>query len=194
MRLLSVLLFLAAFQESETAATSKVSEAPLPPGALRVLEKNTIAQTATLLQALYKDAKLRGQEVLLWPGDYSGEKGAALRKEAVKLLEKAGYVCREEASDQKIEDREVLVCSAIRQNRRVLGVWVGSAEAALLAWAEDAAGTVGEAVFQNVVYRVPKGWKAEAAADAVTLTPNDLAPEEKLFVLILPGRDFKGDL
>jgi hypothetical protein len=195
MRTLSLLALLLCPQDTESAATSKATEAALPPGALRFLQKDTVEQSAALLKALYKDFTLKNIEVLIWPGDYSGGKGAALRRQTDGLLEKAGYVCKESINDQKIEGREGFVCSAVKPDRRVFGMWISSAEAAMLIWGEDASGSGGgEAVFENVIYATPKGWTVAAAASGVTLTPPDLLPDEKLFVLILPGREFKGDL
>jgi hypothetical protein len=183
-------------QDSESAAASKVSEAPLPAGAVRALDKDGVEQMTTILKAMVKDVPLSGIEVLMWAGDYMGDKGAALRKEAGKLLEKAGYECKQAASEQKVEEREIFLCSAIRPNRRIYGVWIASKDAAVLTWGLSDAPAAGgaETAFGNVIYAVPKGWKAEVAADSVTLTPNDLLPEEKLFLLILPGKEFKGDL
>jgi hypothetical protein len=186
------LLCLLSVQDSESAATSKVSEAPLPAGALRALDKDGVEQMTTILKAMVKDVPLSGIEVLMWAGDYMGDKGAALRKEAGKLLEKAGYECKQAASEQKVEDREIFVCSAIKPNRRIYGVWIASKEAAVLTWGLSEAAA--ETAFGNVLYAVPKGWKAEVSAEAVTLTPSDLLPEEKLFMLVLAGKEFKGDL
>lgn len=181
-------------QDSEFAPTSKVTGSALPAGALRALDAAMIRQIGGMLAALYKDVKLEGIEVLLWQGEYLGEKGAGLRKKAAGLLEKDGFTCAEEASPQKIEGREVFVCSATKAGRRVLGMWIGSAEAAMLAWARSPAAAEGETSFGNVIYAAPKGWKVETAADGVTLTPTDLLPEEKLFVLILPGKEAQGTL
>lgn len=196
MRILSLLVFLGflSAQDSEPASASKVTEAPLPAGALRALEKGGIEQMSAILKALYKDVALSGIEVLLWNGDYTGDKGTALRREAGTLLEKAGYEWKQAPGEQKIEDRELFLCSAIRKDRRVFGVWIASKDAGVLTWGSSEAAGGGESVFGNVVYTVPKGWKAEVAADGVTLTPTDLHPDEKLFVLILPGKEFNGDL
>jgi len=181
-------------QDSETAATSKVAEAPLPPGALRVLQKESVEQMAALVKGIYKDMPVGAIEVLLWPGDYLGDNGATLRQEAGKLLEKAGYECKQAPSEQKVEDRDVFVCSATRKDRRILGLWIASKEGALLLWGTTEAPVAAETSFGNVIYSVPKGWTSAAAADGVTLSPADLLPEEKLFVLILPGKEFAGDL
>jgi len=195
-RILHVLALLALgmLQESEPAATSKLAEAPLPPGAVRVLEKESAGQMAGLLKGIYTDVPFGPIEVLLWPGDHLGDKGAALRREAGKLLEKEGYECKQAASDKKLEDRDVFICSATRKTRRILGVWIASKEGALLVWGAAEAPVDAGSEFGNVIYSVPKGWKADVAADSVTLTPSDLLPEEKLFVLILPGKEFVGDL
>jgi hypothetical protein len=181
-------------QDAEQAAASKLTGAALPDGAFRLLDKDTIEKTSALLKALYKDVGLVRIEVLLWAGDYTGEKGAALRQQAGKVLEKEGFAWKEALSDQKIEGREVVLSSATRPKRRCLGLWLSSAEGAMLAWGEDAAADAPEAVFGNVIYTPPKGWAVQAAADGITLTPPDLLPEEKLFLLILPGLEFKGSL
>jgi hypothetical protein len=196
MRMIHVLaaLVLIAPQGTETAAASKATASPLPAGASRLLEKAAMKQLSTLLKSVYKDFPLEGIEALFWTGDYSGGKGEALRRETGKLLTKDGYEWKEAADDLQLQGREVFVCSAIRKELRVYGLWVLSNEGALLAWGRSGAPVPAGSEFGNVIYAVPKGWKADVAADSVTLTPTDLLPEEKLFVLLLSGREFKGDL
>ena len=193
MRMVHVLLLLAGVfrQDSEPAAESRVAAAAVPPGAVRVIDKGSVEQMTALLQGAYEGIPVGGVEVLMWPGDHLGDKGAALRQDLGKLLEKAGYEVKQAASDRKLEGREVFVASAIRKGRRIVGVWILAKEAAALIWGTAEAAE--EKVFGNVVYSVPKGWK-ETVTDTVTLIPNDLLPEEKLFVLILPGKEFKGEL
>lgn len=194
MRIVHVLLLLAGMvrQDSEPAAESRVTGAAVPSGAVRVIDKGSVEQMAVLLQTVYEGTPLKGVEVLMWPGDALGEKGAALRKDLGGLLEKAGFEVRQAASDRKLEGREVFVASAVKNGRRVVGVWIFAKEAAALIWGTaEAAGE--EKVFGNLIYSVPKGWK-ETVGDAVTLTPDDLLPQEKLFVLLLPGKEFKGEL
>src|SRR6185503_16178929 len=190
MRMLYVLALLAGAlpQDSEPAPKSRLAEAPLPSGAHRVLEKESADQMAALLKAIYPTPPLSSIEVLLWPGDYLGDKGAALRKEAGTLLEKEGYECKQAPSEKKVEDRDIFVCSASRKNRRLLGVWIGSKEGALLAWGAAETAAAAESAFGNVIYSVPKGWTSEAGTDGVTISPANLLPEEKLFLLVLPGK------
>lgn len=184
MKTAALALLLLLPQDSEPAPASKATGSALPPAALRALDPDAVQQTSALVRSIYKDVKLEGIEVLLWPGDFLGEKGAALRKKTVGLLEKDGYRCAEETSPQKIEGREVFLCSATKSDRRVYGLWIHSGEAAVLAWGRNP--LAAETVFGNVIYEVPKGWTAQTG-DAVTLTPGDLLPEEKLFALILPA-------
>jgi len=193
MRMAHVLLLLAGVfgQDSEPAAESRVAACAVPSGAVRAIDKGSVEQMTALLQGVYEGTPVGGVEVLMWPGDHLGDKGAALRQDLGKLLEKAGYEVRQAASDRKLEGREVFVASATRKGRRIVGVWILAKEAAALIWGTAEAAP--EKVFGNVVYSLPKGWK-ETVTDAVTLIPNDLVPEEKLFVLILPGKEFKGDL
>src|SRR5207302_4276280 len=113
------------------------------------------------------DARLGGSEVLLWPGHYAGDAGAALRRAARKAIEKKGFAYKEASADQKVNGNDVYLCSATSTERRVLGMWVASDEGAVLVWAEDRAASqkvadgpvkaVGEAAFGNVVYAAPKG-------------------------------------
>jgi hypothetical protein len=190
MRIIHVLLLLAGVlrQDSEPAAESRVSGAAVPSGAIRVIDKGSVEQMTTLLQGASEGTPIKDVEVLMWPGDSLGDKGAALRKDLGGRLEKAGYEVRQAASDRKLADREVFVASAVGKGRRIVGVWIFAKEAAALIW-----GTAEEKNFGNVIYTAPKGWK-ETVSDAVTLTPDDLLPQEKLFVLILAGKEFKGEL
>jgi hypothetical protein len=191
MRIVHVLLLLAGVlrQDSEPAPESRVAGAAVPAGAVRVIDKSSVDQMTVLLQAVTEGTSIKGVEVLMWPGDSLGDKGAALRKNLAGLLEKAGYEVRQETSDRKLPDREVFVAAAVGKGRRIVGVWIFAKEAAALIW-----GTAEEKSFGNVIYAAPKGWKETVADDAVTLTPDDLLPQEKLFVLILPGKELKGEL
>lgn len=179
-------------QDAESAPSSKLTGAALPAGALRLVDKEAIEKTAALLKVFYKDAGLARVEVLLWAGDFTGEKGAALRKQMGQAHEKEGFAWKDAFSDQKFEGQDVVLSSATRPKRRCLGMWIASAEGAILVWGEEPA--TPETAFENVIYAPPKGWKVQTAADGVTLIPHDLLPEEKLFVLILPGREFQGSL
>ncbi len=190
-------------QDSEPAATSKITETalPPPPGALRALGKETLQQTSTLLKAVYKDNPLGAIEVLLWVGDYSGEQPKGLRQDLTKLLQKAGYAYKEALSDQKIPDREAMLCSATRETVRVFGLWIFSKDAAMLIWGAESAPAAApaeakgaEETFENIIYTVPKNWTATVAPDGVTFVPTDLFPPEKLSVLILRGKAFSGNL
>jgi len=194
MRIVHALILLAGVlgQESEPAAESRVAGASVPAGAVRVIDKSSVDQMAVLLQTVYEGTSIKGVEVLMWPGDSLGAKGAALRKDLAGLLEKAGYEVRQETSDRKLPDREVFVAAAVGKGRRIVGVWIFAKEGAALVWG-TAEAAAEEKTFGNVLYLPPKAWK-ETVSDVVTLTPDDLLSQEKLFVLILPGKEFKGEL
>lgn len=177
----------------EKAASSCLTGAALPEGARRLLEKNAVERTSAIVKAVYADVRFDAIETLSWEGDRSGDKGAALRRTLAQSLAKAGFSYTDAAPAQKIEGLErsdVLLCAALRGDRRTTGIWICSAEGAVLIWGVGPA----EAAFENVLYTAPPGWRTATAADGVTLTPGDLLPEESLSVFILPGRDFKGDL
>lgn len=188
MRLLIIALLVAfsPAQDTEDAATSKVTGAALPKGATRILAKEAAEQAASMLTSAYSKFRFGEIETVYWEGDYAGEKGAALRRAVVQELEKAGHTCKEEAT--KIDGRDVVLCAVVRDQRRVLGLWICSSEVAMLIWGEE----INE--FQNVIYSIPPGWTATVSEDAVTLAPGDLLAEERLSVLILSGREFKDDL
>ncbi len=181
-----------AAQDTEKAATSTVTGAALPEKAERRVDKSSLAEAPEFLKLVYADVRFGAVEYLQWAGDHTGDKGAALRRQAAQALEKAGFEYKETLCDQPIKGLEghvVHFCGVTSARKRVLGVWISSGQAAFLIWGEEG----GEAAFNNVVYTPPPGWKVEASADAVTLAPGDLLAEEKLSVSILAGREFKGD-
>ncbi len=194
--LLAALFLLPASQAAEPAPASTLTGASLPAGAFRLLDKDQIEKSSGILKVFSKNAEVRKVEVLLWAGDYGGDKGGTLRAEMGKALEKAGYVWKDAKSKEKFEGNDVFLSSAIKAGQRCLAVWLASAEGALLVWGElPAAPVLAEAVFENVLHTTPQGWKVQAAnAGGVTFVPVDPLPEEKLFLLILPGRDFSGSL
>jgi hypothetical protein len=184
-------------EDAEEAAASALTGIDLPQGAHRLLAKEQAEQAAMMFKSLYKDFRFGAIETLYWEGDYRGEDGAALRRSVTRALEKVGHTCSETAFEHQIEDREGYLLAAVREKRRVLGLWISSNEAAMLTWGEeqsDAAAPAKAGVFQNVIYTTPPGWSATVAPDAVTLVPDDLLPEEKLLVLVFAGRAFDGDL
>lgn len=179
-------------QDSEDAPASKLTSTALPRGAKRALTPATIEQSAGFLKAFHPDAALGPVEVLLWSGDYSGEKGTKVRGDTGRALKAAGFDHADAPSDRKIEGREIFLCTVTKAARRIRGVWISTNEGALLVWGEEPAAPPPPAAgtFGNVLYTPPKGWTVQAAADSVTLTPHDLTGAEKLFVLLLPGRDY----
>jgi len=191
-KLLLAALLLCPAQEPESAATSPLAGAALPAGAYRLRDKDQIEKSSVILKAVAKDVPVAKVEVLLWAGDYSGDKGAALRADLGKALEKESYAWKDAKAEEKFDGNDVYLSSATKADRRLVGVWLSSKDGALFVWGEVAAA---EPTFGNVVYSVPKGWKlASAAADGVTFVPVDPLPEEKLFLLLLAGRDYGGSL
>lgn len=193
--LLFAALLLTPAQDPETAATSPLAGAPLPAGAFRLRDKDQIEKSSVILKAVAKDVPVAQVEVLLWAGDYSGDKGAALRADLGKSLEKESYSWKDAKAEEKFDGNDVYVSSAAKAGRRLLGVWLSSKDGALFVWGEVAVPAAAESAFGNVLYPVPKGWKvASSADDGVTLVPVDPLPEEKLFLLLLAGRDYAGSL
>jgi len=191
------LVFLALFaQDSEVAPTSKLTSVALPAGALRALDPKNIAETSALLKLFYPESPVSASiEILIWAGDYGGAKGVTLREAVSKGVRKAGYEYQDAPSERKIEGRDISLCSAKSAARRVRGVWISNADGALLVWDEEpAAAAVGVSTCGNILYTPPKGWTVQTAEDTVTLIPNDLIGNEKLFVLLLPGREYHGKL
>src|SRR5262245_20550429 len=86
-----LLLLLASAPDAEVAATSKLTGAELPAGTYRLLNKDQVDKSSVILKVFTKDAALANVEVLLWEGDYSGEKGDPLRAQMGKAVEKAGF-------------------------------------------------------------------------------------------------------
>src|SRR6185295_1892274 len=129
-RPLILLLLLASPQDAEVSATSRLTGADLPAGTYRLLNKDQIEKSAAILKVFSKDAAVANVEVLLWEGDYSGDKGDVLRAQTGKLLEKAGFAWKDVKSEEKFDGNDVHLSSATKPGRRVMGAWLASKEGA----------------------------------------------------------------
>src|ERR1044072_2073656 len=144
--LLSSVLFLAApvwAQETVAAASSAVTQAQLPAGAGRVAESGVPAEISSGLKKIVEAGGgkiVQGDsEVLAWSGaGYRREEASGLLRQLQGNLRAKGWTYEEAG-----REGEVTVFSVARETptrRAVLGFYVPTDEALLVAWTEVHAG------------------------------------------------------
>lgn len=149
--LLSSVLFLAApawAQETVAAASSSVTQAQLPAGAERVLESSVPAEVNSALRKIVEAGGgkiVQGErEVLAWSGaGYSKADAPNLVRQLQGSLRAKGWTYEEAG-----KEGEVTVFSVARETptrRAVLGFYVPTDEALLVAWTEVHAADAGQA-------------------------------------------------
>ncbi|HKG14898.1 MAG TPA: hypothetical protein VKB12_16345 [Pyrinomonadaceae bacterium] len=140
--LLSSVLFLAApawAQDTEAAASSSVTEARLPAGAERVRVGSVPAEVNSALKKIVEAGGSKivqgDSEVLAWSGaGYRRENAADLMRQLQGSLRAKGW-----AYEEAGREGEVTVFSVAREaptRRAVLGFYVPTDEALLVAWTE----------------------------------------------------------
>ena len=148
--LLSSVLFLAAparAQETVAAASSAVTQAQLPAGAERVSESSVPAEVSSALKKIVEAGGgkiVQGDsEVLAWSGvGYRKEDAPNLLRQLQGSLKGKGWTYEEAG-----REGEVTVFSVAREaptRRAVLGFYVTSDEALLVAWTEVHAAGAGQ--------------------------------------------------
>jgi hypothetical protein len=126
-------------EETEPAPASQLATVILPGGAQRVREKSVPKDVETLLASLIKVAgpqvRQGRNEVLAWHGKgYSKARAAGLMKDLATAVTKAGWQYKSDDSNPAFS-----VVSLLRdkpQRQALIGVWVPSDEALVLAWTE----------------------------------------------------------
>lgn len=160
--LLSSVLFLAApawAQETVAAASSAVTQAQLPAGAERVSESSVPAEISSALKKIVEAGGgkiVQGDsEVLAWSGaGYSRADAPSLMRQIQGSLRAKGW-----AYEEAGREGDVTVFSVARETptrRAVLGFYVPTDEALLVAWTEVHAAVAGQ----------PNGDAPQARADA----------------------------
>src|SRR5215218_2727452 len=147
--LLSSVLFLAAparAQETVAAASSAVTQAQLPAGAERVSESSVPAEVSSALKKIVEAGGgkiVQGDsEVLAWSGaGYSKADAPSLMRQLQGSLRAKGW-----AYEEAGREGDVTVFSVARETptrRAILGFYVPTDEALLVAWTEVHAAVAG---------------------------------------------------
>jgi hypothetical protein len=127
-------------EETQPAATSKLTGVALPAKAVRILENSVPADLTSILTAIMQAAGPKVQqgrtEVLAWTGNgYKKAQAPQLMSQVAKSLQEAGwqYDITQQASG---EFTMVTALRTVPTRKALIGFWMPGDDALLLAWTE----------------------------------------------------------
>ncbi len=128
-------------QEFEAATSSRLTGVSLPAGAMRMKAKDVPAEITQALKTLIKSGgstvKQGQNEIIAWAGNgYKKSRVPQLKQQASNSLKKAGW---EYAETVDKEMAPLVLVTALRSTptkKAIIGYWVPTDDALLLAWTE----------------------------------------------------------